>query len=248
MKCGGMQKVQQNNHRDLPYFYQPNLLEVLALTAEESSHAVRVLRLRVGDRVRVTDGRGHLYEASIMGGTKEVVLGGLEEISIAPSPIPPLHIAIAPTKNIDRIEWMVEKLCEAGLSRLSIVNTAHTVRRSVNLSRIEKVIISAMKQSRKLYMTDLYQYGSVEEFLDSPLGGQRFIGYCGEGFERRELAHAFTKGCESVFMIGPEGDFSGEEVRAAVNMGFVPATFGRERLRTETAGLYAGMLHHILNT
>lgn len=243
-----MQKDKRSNHKDIPHFYQPDILSHLTLSEEDSSHASRVLRLQTGDAVRVTDGRGHLYDAVIAGGSKEVVLTGLKEVALEPSPIPPLHIAIAPTKNIDRIEWMVEKLCEVGLKRLSIIYTEHTVRKNVNLSRLEKVIISAMKQSRKVTMTDLDSFPSLHDFLQSPMARQRFVGYCGEEFEKQELAERFLRGESSVFLIGPEGDFSSNEVEQAVGAGFEPVMFGRERLRTETAGLYAGLLHHILNT
>lgn len=243
-----MQYEKQSKHKDIPHFYQPDILETMTLGQEDSSHASRVLRLQSGDKIRVTDGIGHLYEATIAGGSKEVLLSGIQEIATDTAPVPPLHIAIAPTKNIDRIEWMVEKLCEVGLRHLSIVNTEHTIRKNVNLTRLEKVIISAVKQSRKVFMTELDYFDSLNDFLRSPLAKQRFIGYCGDEFEKKELAQDFATEVSSVFLIGPEGDFSPSEVRQATDAGFVPAMFGRERLRTETAGLYAGMLHHILNT
>lgn len=238
----------QRSLRDVPYFYQPDISETMTLSAEESAHAMRVLRMGVGEPIRITDGRGHLYEGTIGSTSKVITLHNLNEIELPTVSSPPLHIAIAPTKNADRIEWMAEKLCELGLAKLSIVYTEHTIRRGFNLSRVEKIIVSAMKQSRKVWMTELNSYDSLEDFLRSDLAPQRLIGYCGEEFERREAANLLERGRDSVFLIGPEGDFSPSEVAASIEAGFVPALFGRERLRTETAGLYAGMLHHILNT
>lgn len=239
---------EKNRHKDIPHFFQEDILQTLTLNSEDSAHAIRVLRMREGDVLRITDGMGHLYEGSIAGGSKEVILSNIHEVEVESSPIPPLHIAIAPTKNMDRIEWMAEKLCEVGLSRLSLVVTDHTIRRKVNLTRVEKVIISAMKQSRKVVKTTVQMYESMDDFLASDIAEHRFIGYCGDEYEKQELVKIVPKGQPCTYLVGPEGDFSPEEVQKAIANGFIPAMFGRERLRAETAGIYAGILHHVLNT
>ncbi|MDO4771601.1 16S rRNA (uracil(1498)-N(3))-methyltransferase [Porphyromonas sp.] len=242
-------KQRSKGSEDTTYFYAPEIESTGVLPPEESAHAIRVLRLKEGDRIFVTDGKGSLYQAVILStDPKETAVSIESTVTTYNKRTPSFHLAIAPTKNIDRIEWMIEKLTEIGLDRISILNTEHTVRRQVNTDRLQKIIVSAMKQSRKLVLPRLDKYDSLSAFLaDIPDSPQRYIAHCDESSERRELKEHFVKGQDAVFLIGPEGDFSPKEVEQALAAGFVPVTLGEERLRTETAGLYVGFLHHLYN-
>lgn len=232
-----------------PYFFEPDLLLTQRLGEEEANHAFRVLRLKAGDEVYITDGRGHLYSATLVGSSvKEPALEGVQLINELQLSRPRLELTIAPTKNIERIELALEKLTEVGLERLSLVITDRTIRRKVNMERMERVMVSAMKQSEKLSTVELRLYGSMKEYLQSDIYEGRFIGYCGAQMEKRYITELFRKGLDTSFLIGPEGDFTPEEVALAMAKGFQPVALGDERLRTETAGIYAGMVHHILNS
>ena len=238
---------------DLPLFYAPGFLETLSLPEEESKHAIRVLRLTEGDRILVSDGAGALYRATIGSATsREVFVSPEEELAPTAPPKPLLRLAVAPTKNIDRIEWLLEKMVEVGLGELILLYTERTVRHQTNLERLEKVMISALKQSRKRFITKITERsGGVEALFaetQHPEGQCAYIGYCDERFPRTPITEVFRKGTPSLFLIGPEGDFTPEEVETAVRHGAKPVTLGDERLRTETAALYAGILHAVLNS
>ena len=238
---------------DLPLFFAPRFLETLSLPEEEAKHAARVLRLSEGDPILVTDGAGTMSRASIgsvSGKTVTIVPG--EELPLLHTPKPLLRLAIAPTKNIDRIEWLLEKMVEVGLGDLILLYTERTVRRQTNLDRLEKVMISALKQSRKRFVTKITECrGGIEALfskIEAPEDQRAYIGYCDEKYPRIPITEVFRKGTPSLFIIGPEGDFTPEEVETAVRYGAKPVTLGDERLRTETAGLYAGILHSVLNS
>lgn len=237
---------------DLPLFFAPGFLETLTLPEEESRHASRVLRLTEGESILVTDGAGALYRAELTDVSPKAAVFALgEEILSSPRTTPHLHLAVAPTKSMDRIEWLLEKMVEVGLSKFTLLSTERTVRRHLNLDRLEKVMISALKQSRKRFVTEIGECRSVEELfseIDRTVARGAYIGYCSDEFPKTPITSAFQKGMPSLFLIGPEGDFTPEEVRTAVSFGAVPVTLGEERLRTETAGLYAGVLHAVLNS
>lgn len=243
-----MAKSKARLGEDIPYFYVPDIAESCELTLEEAKHAYRVLRLSSGDRINISDGRGHLYSAYLSGGSpKEPTVSDLMLIGETDGVSPKMELAIAPTKNIDRIEWVLEKLTEVGMSRLSLVITERTVRQNINMDRLDRLMVAAMKQSEKLWRVELNLYGSLAQYLSEVSYEGRYIGYCAEVGEKWELKELFVKGRDSSFLIGPEGDFTSEEVRIAMDYGFLPVSLGRERLRTETAGLYVGMLHHLFN-
>ena len=245
-------EAKQSKPKELPLFYAPLFRSSLTLPPEESRHAARVLRLSDGDEVLVTDGAGSLCAATLLNvREKEIPLSLLSEIPESGKRIPPLTLAIAPTKNIDRIEWLLEKLTEVGLRELAILYSERSLRHSVNLERLEKVMISALKQSRKRHAVTITEHRSVRELLLSHASDvphpSLYIGYCGADYPKVPITRAFRPGTPSLFLIGPEGDFSPEEVSLAVTLGAAPVTLGDERLRTETAGLYAGILHSVLN-
>lgn len=238
----------KSNIGDLPYFYAPDISSSLTLPQDEAKHAFRVLRLEVGENVLITDGLGNLYSAKISNNSlKGQNVTDLVLVETTPPMCPKLEVAIAPTKNIDRIEWSLEKLTEIGITRFSLVVTEHTIRRCVNMERLERIMVAAMKQSEKLRTVELNLFPSLKDYLSQITYEGRYIGYCADTFEKRELKETFVSGVDSSFLVGPEGDFTNEEVKLALSYGFKTVSLGSERLRTETAGIYVGILHHILN-
>lgn len=243
-----MAKKRDDTDVELSYFYVPEICETMMLSEEEARHALRVLRLQSGTNIRIIDGRGHLYSAVLEGtNPKNATVQNLQLIEEQQELQPSLHVVIAPTKNADRMEWMLEKLVEIGLNQLTFLITNRTIRTKVNMERMERVMIAAMKQSEKLRCTELEVLESWDDFFEQPMGTARYIAYCGAEYERKELKKCFTHGSSATYLIGPEGDFTPDEVQHAVGEGFLPVSLGRERLRSETAGLYVGMLHRILN-
>lgn len=242
-------KRSKQEKEEHPYFYEPNILTTHRLGEEEATHAFRVLRLGEGDEIHITDGRGRLYSAILAGSSvKEPNVESLCLIDELQPRRPRLELAIAPTKNIERVELAFEKLTEVGLDRLSLVITERTIRRKINMERLERVMISAMKQSQKRNTVELRLFTSIAEYLQSDLYEGRYIGYCGAQGKKRYISELFQKGIDSSFLIGPEGDFTPEEVALTMAEGFHPVALGDERLRTETAGIYVGILHHVLNS
>lgn len=229
-------------------FYEPDLAGTTAeLNEEESHHLVKVLRLRVADRIRLTDGKGAFYEAEILSTSgKKAHLSILSKEEHAP-PKANLHIAIAPTKNIERIELFLEKATEMGITEVSLLLCNRSERRNVRLDRLEKVLVSAAKQSLKPYMPKLNDLESFDKFLQRPnLPQARYIAYCGEG-KKREIAKTIQPNANFLVLIGPEGDFTPVEVELAQRAGFEQLTLGNARLRTETAGIFVASVFNFVN-
>jgi len=225
---------------DMHLFYTPDIAgNEYTLNPEESKHCVRVLRLKEGDEVSLIDGCGGFYSGLISRadakGCEVKITGKTEEYGKRKFR---LHVAVAPTKNIDRTEWMLEKCTEIGTDEFTMLDSAHSERRSVKEERLEKVIISAVKQSLKAYVPQLHPMTDFKRFVNSQRAGQKFIAHCNPG-EKKHLSEVYTPGADAVILIGPEGDFSEEEVQWAVEAGFLPVTLGESRLRTETAGVVA---------
>lgn len=221
-------------------FYTPDIQnETYCLSADESKHCIRVLRLGEGDELCLVDGRGGFYTGIItcadVKGCEVKIVRKEEEYGKRSFH---LHLAVAPTKNIDRMEWMLEKCTEIGTGEFTMLAAAHSERREVKCERLEKVIVAAMKQSLKAYKPRLNGMTGFRSFIASCGSGQRFIAHCNEG-EKRRLEEVYHPGSDAVVLIGPEGDFSPEEVQMALAAGFVPVTLGESRLRTETAGIVA---------
>lgn len=229
-------------------FYTPDIEgDIYALNPEESKHCIRVLRLEKGDEVALIDGRGGYYTGVITSvGSKRCEIEVIREVTGYGKRPFHLHIAIAPTKNIDRIEWMLEKCTEIGAEEFTMLRTTHSERKEVKNERLEKVIVAAMKQSLKAYMPVLNSTTDFKHFITSCPKGQRFIAHCNEG-EKKRLDEVYTPGSDAVVLIGPEGDFSEEEVKSAISAGFIPVTLGESRLRTETAGIVACHSINFLN-
>ena len=234
----------------------------ITLSPEESTHCIKVLRHKVGDEVKVSGGDGNLYRCIIEeAGPREAILSILSiEGGFGKHPYY-LHIAVAPTKNIDRYEWFLEKATEVGIDEITPILCAHSERKVVKEERQERVVIAAAKQSLKGEIPTAHPLTPVREFIDSAAGfeGGKYIAYCdselinaeGNAIPRIPLTQALSqqeKGCgelRSIVLIGPEGDFSMEEIRHAAAAGFLPISLGESRLRTETAALTATLAHYL---
>lgn len=220
------------------------------LPEAEARHCLRALRLRTGDRMQITDGNGRLYTAVLLDSSDRNCPFSVEKIEDMPPAFPfYLHLAVAPTKNADRMEWFVEKAVEIGISEITCLQCEHSERSGLKAERMQRLMVAAMKQSLHFRLPVFNEHRSFKDFmqLQQHAGGQKFIAYCGEDGDIRPLKHACRPGGEVVILIGPEGDFSPEEIRLAKQCGFLPVSMGRSRLRTETAALVACHTVHLIN-
>lgn len=228
-------------------FYTPNIVANPVLPEEESGHCVRVLRLSEGDHVLLTDGKGAFYKAAITQvHPKHCGVELLESWQQAPLWPFYVHIAVAPTKNMDRMEWFVEKAAEIGVDAISCLNCRFSERREIKPARLEKILVSAMKQSQKATLPRLEGMVDFKAFVSRPFEGRKFIAHCEEG-EKPLLRQLYHPGERALILIGPEGDFSPEEIAFAKDNGFEAISLGESRLRTETAALVACHTLHVLN-
>jgi 16S rRNA (uracil1498-N3)-methyltransferase len=229
-------------------FYQPLIPEgSRELSPEESRHCVKVLRKRRGDEIMVTDGRGSAYRCAVEQESQSACTFIIKEELRQAKESHHIHIAIAPTKNPDRIEWFAEKATELGVDRITLVNTEHTERTFIKKERLEKIVISAMKQSVKYWKPEVTEMIGFKDVLSASDVDQRFIAYVDTG-NPVHLKDVAIRGKRYVVMIGPEGDFSKDELSAALQHGFVKVSLGTSRLRTETAGLVACHLLTLVNS
>ena len=225
-------------------FYTPDIATQCEMPEEEAGHCLRVLRLTVGDEVTLTDGKGNFYKAVISAATnKRCQLKVIETIPQEKGWNGWLHVAMAPTKNMDRTEWFAEKATEIGFDELTFLNCRYSERKVIKTERIEKILVSAIKQSLKANKPVLNEMMDFNKFITQDFKGQKFICHCYEG-EKKLLKEALVPGEDALILIGPEGDFSEEEVAKAMEAGFQPVSLGKSRLRTETAALVAS---HTLN-
>lgn len=230
-------------------FYTPDIKSVQYLSEEESGHCVRVLRYSKGDEILLTDGKGNTYNARITNPNPkrcefEIICQEAQERSHDFY----LHIAIAPTKNIERLEWMVEKCTEIGVDEITPLLCRFSERKQVREDRLEKIILSAAKQSLTPYLPKLNPLTDYGTFITKVKQQNRYIAHCYKE-DKRELKDEMEKyalsghdGSEEhgvAVLIGPEGDFSGQEIAEAFEKGFIPVGLGKSRLRTETAGVVA---------
>ena len=228
-------------------FYAPDIEGEPFLTEEESAHAVRVMRLSQGEEIRLTNGKGMFYRAVIVRAHPkccEVMV--TEQFREAPQWPVHIHIAIAPPKHIDRMEWFVEKATEIGVNAITCLNCRYSERKEIKTSRLEKIMIAAMKQSLKAQLPQLTGMIDFGDFIRQPFDAAKYIAYCAEN-ENFALKDSYQAGKNAVLLIGPEGDFSQEEIRLAIEYGFQPVSLGKSRLRTETAALVACHTIHLLN-
>lgn len=235
--------------KETRYFYVPDAASATELPADEASHAVRVLRMKPGDEMVLMDGVGTFFKAEVaVASPHHCVYRVVEEMSQLPQWHGRYHIAMAPTKLMDRTEWMLEKVTEIGVDEVSLLNCDNSERRVAKPARLEKILVSAMKQSRKAWKPVLNDMAAFRKFVSEPRGGMKFIAHCYEEIPRtylydelcgRDVSEAVT------VLIGPEGDFTPDEVRMAVDAEYVPVHLGQSRLRTETAAMVAVMMMHL---
>ena len=219
------------------------------LSEEESRHAVKVLRFEEGDTLHITDGRGNLYRCEVASAHQKHCLVRVVEHFAEFEKIPyNLTMAVAPTKNIDRYEWFLEKATEIGVAEFVPIVSEHSERKVIKSEREEKVITSAVKQSLKAYHPQLAEITPFDKLVRKEFSGRKFIAHCGDAIkEKKYLASTLRKGEDALVLIGPEGDFSPEEVRLAVENGFEEITLGTQRFRTETAAVVAVDMVSIVN-
>jgi len=231
-------------------FYTPDIAPShpqYFLNEEESKHAVRVLRLEPGAEVQLIDGRGGLYTAQIKDAhPKRTILQITSVITAYNKRNYYLHIAIAPTKNLDRLEWFLEKATEIGIDEISLIICRRSERKEVKVDRLNKIIISAIKQSLKAYHPVLNGPVAFDAFISRQFEGQNFIAHC-ENTAKTSLSNELKKQGEYLILIGPEGDFTPVEIEMALHNGFKAITLGDNRLRTETAALEACFEVNFLN-
>lgn len=230
--------------KEVRYFYAPSAVDSAELPQDEATHAIRVLRMQAGDELFLIDGKGAFHRAEITLVTnKKCMYRIVESIPQQRTWHSHIHIAIAPTKMMERMEWMTEKITEIGIDELSFLTCAFSERTKLRIDRVEKIAVSAVKQSRKAYVPILNDMESFRNFIDTERNGRKFICHCYDEYPKSDLftllnaASASGEGC--TILVGPEGDFSVDEVRYALDHGYESVSLGDSRLRTETAGLVA---------
>ena len=254
--------------KEARFFHVPDAETTDRLPQEEAVHALRVLRLQPGDEMFLIDGVGHFFRARVtLADNKHCAYEIVEKMPQQREWLGRIHIAMAPTNVIDRVEWMVEKATEIGFDEISFLACRFSERKVVKTERMEKIVVAAMKQSRKAWKPVVNDMVVFESFVKSPIDGLKCIAHCYEEIPREDLfnllgrvpggvdsdmSHTPGMKCMAVnpsdtvtVLIGPEGDFSVDEVRMAIDHGFIPVSLGNFRLRTETAALAAVMMAHL---
>lgn len=228
-------------------FYSPDIVDNPTLSEQESQHCSKVLRMRDGDKLIVTDGKGYYYTCTLINSHPKHCIVSIDSKQYSPKSWDfKLQIAYSPTKNMDRNEWFVEKATEIGIDTISLLKCQYSERKELKQERLNKIAISAMKQSKQAILPDIKELITFEEFIKQPFDGAKYIAHCYEG-QKEIITQSYKKGSDALILIGPEGDFSKEEVDNAIDNNFIPVSLGRNRLRTETAALYACQTFHILN-
>lgn len=250
--------------KEVRYFYVPDAANQVELPAEEATHALRVLRLKGGDEIFLMDGEGSFYRAEVTAASSKRCLYEIKEnMPQERAWKGHIHLAIAPTKMMERIEWMAEKATEIGFDELSFLNCQFSERKVVKTPRIDKIVISAVKQSHKAWKPVVNELESFKKFIQTPRPGRKFICHCYEEVEKKDFFTEINSCCmdsdasqdssasqesgadDITVLVGPEGDFSIDEVRLALENGYESVSLGTSRLRTETAGLVAVHMAHI---
>ncbi len=221
-------------------FYHPSIDERIEFDAIESQHCIKVLRHKIGDHIHIIDGKGKLYKGVLLNEDhRRCEIGDITEIKSQPRSSN-LHIAIAPTKNADRMEWFIEKATEIGIKEVSLIQCQNSERSRVNIDRMNKKAISAIKQNQSLWLPDINPLVSFKGFTTTDRLANKFIGFVENKDDTPTLSQVnLDSALETIMLIGPEGDFSEDEVELAVNHGYQLVSLGVNVLRTETAGIVA---------
>ena len=232
--------------KEARYFYVPDAANQTELPVDEAMHALRVLRLKGGDEMFLMDGVGNYYRAQVtIAANHHCYYEILEQMPQEPQWKGRVQLGIAPTKMLDRVEWMLEKATEIGVDEVSFLNCQFSERKLIKTTRLEKIVVSAMKQSHKAWKPVLNEIVSFKSFINQPHEGRKYIAHCYEEVPRTYLFDELRKPSDSedaIVLIGPEGDFSIDEVKMAIEAGWQSVHLGKSRLRTETAGLSAVMM------
>lgn len=237
--------------KEARFFYVPDAASSTELPTEEAMHALRVLRLKSDDEMFLMDGQGAFYRAVVtLAATKHCMFEIREKMPQEKTWQGNICIAMAPTKMMDRTEWFAEKATEIGVDELAFLNCKFSERKVMRTVRLDKIIVSAMKQSRKPWKPQLTPLTPFKDFISEDRPGLKFIAHCYNEIESMDLHDTLLKNkgkTENVtVLIGPEGDFSIDEVKAAIEKGYIPVSLGKSRLRTETAALYAAMTAQLI--
>ncbi|MGJ8594103.1 MAG: 16S rRNA (uracil(1498)-N(3))-methyltransferase [Aquaticitalea sp.] len=222
-------------------FYNPDIDEQtsqLTFSKDESRHIVKVLRKSVGDELQITNGNGWLFKANISIADLKNCVATITSKSFQEKKSYKLHLAVAPTKMNDRYEWFLEKVTEIGIDTITPIICDHSERKIIKSDRFEKILQSAMKQSLHYYMPKLNDAIAYKDFINNDFEGQKFIAHC-EETDKRSLKKELIPDEDVIILIGPEGDFSSQEIDLALENGYLPVTLGATRLRTETAAIVA---------
>ena len=222
-------------------FYNSDISEqnnTFTFPKDESRHIVKVLRKKVGDTLYITNGKGFLFTAKITIADQKNCVVSIENSEFKKPTDYKLHLAVAPTKMNDRYEWFLEKATEIGITSITPIFCDHSERKNVKLDRFEKILQSAMKQSLHLYLPTLNQPISFKDYINKDFSGDLFIAHC-EETDKKSLKNEIKPNAETTILIGPEGDFSVNEIETAIKNKFIPVTLGNTRLRTETAAIVA---------
>ena len=232
--------------KEVRFFFVPGAENQTELPSEEAMHAMRVLRLKGDDEMMLMDGEGNFFRAEVtIAATHHCYYHIIEKMPQERQWKGSVHLAIAPTKMMDRIEWMMEKATEIGIDEVSFLNCKFSERRLVKLVRLDKIVTAAVKQSHKAWKPKVNEMVHFDAFLKQPIEGRKYIAHCYEEVPRVNLFDELRKPSDTddaTVLVGPEGDFSIDEVRQAVAAGWVSVNLGESRLRTETAGLSAVMM------
>lgn len=235
--------------KEARYFYVPNAATETEIPEEEAMHALKVLRLKSGDDMVLMDGNGTFYEAEVtVAATKKCMYKIVDARPQIKGWNGYIHLVIAPTKNIDRIEWLVEKATEIGFDEITFLESKFSERKQIRIHRLEKIVVAAMKQSRKPWKPVINDIVSFKNFIMQRHDGYKYICHCYNEYEKSDVFNSLLKEKPNnvTILIGPEGDFSTDEVEMALQQGYRSASLGNSRLRTETAGLTAIMMAQLV--
>lgn len=231
-------------------FYIPEINgDTCVLSEEESKHCIRVLRLLQNDVIEITDGKGSRFKAVIENANPKACLVRITEHQKDAPPPWELILAIAPTKNMARMEWLIEKLTEIGFTKLIPIECHNSERTVLKTERLKKIALEALKQSGRVYLPEIEELITFKGLLNTyqAFAGQKFIPHC-NNTERQTFSSIYKKGQNALVLIGPEGDFTAEEVELAIKQGYIPVTLSENTLRSETAALVAAISLKTLNS
>lgn len=236
--------------KEARYFYVPDAAQATELPLEEARHAVSVLRLKAGDEIFLMDGMGTFYQANVtLASTKHCMYDIVKTLPQQKTWKGHVHLAIAPTKMMDRMEWMIEKMTEVGFDEITFLNCCYSERKQLRIDRLEKIVIAAMKQSRKAWKPVVHPIMPFQDFVNQQREGGLYIAHCYTEIVRKDFLNEIQQanGQQDItILVGPEGDFSIDEVHQALEKGFSSVSLGQNRLRTETAGLVSIVMSQVV--